>query len=69
MTLKSSLLKPLALAALLATATASHAAITVVTSLAAFNAVTAAQGTDTFAGFPVIGSTASPITRTAGAYS
>ena len=69
MTLKSSLLKPLTLAALLATATASHAAITVVTSLAAFNAATAAQGTDTFAGFSVIGSTASPITRTAGAYS
>lgn len=65
---KSSLLKPLALAVLLAAATASQATITVVTSLAAFNAATAAQGTDTFAGFSITGTTPSPITRSAGPY-
>ena len=69
MKLKFSLLKPLAIAALLASATASQAAITVVTSLAAFNAATSAQATDTFAGFSVIVPTPSPITRTAGPYS
>ena len=68
MTLKSSLLKPLALAALLASAGVSHAAITVVTSLAAFNAATSAPGTDTFAGLSIIVQTASPITRSAGQY-
>ena len=61
---KISLLKPLALAALLATAGASQAAITVYTSLAAFNAATFAQGTDAFTGFSITGTTASPITRT-----
>jgi len=69
MALKSSLLKPLALAALLATAGVSQAAITVVTSLAAFNAATAAPGTDTYAGFSIINSTPSPVTRSAGPYS
>ncbi len=69
MTLKSSLLKPLALAALLASAGVSHAAITVVTSLAAFNAPTSVLGTDTFAGFSIVSSTASPVTRSAGPYS
>ena len=68
MKLKFSLLKPLAIAALLASATASQAAITVVTSLAAFNAATAAQATDTFAGFSIILPTPSPITRTVGPY-
>jgi PEP-CTERM motif len=68
MTLMSSLLKPVALAALLATASVSHAAITVVTSLAAFNAATATPGTDTFAGFSIVMQTPSPITRTAGPY-
>ena len=68
MKLKFSLLKPLAIAALLASATASEAAITVVTSLAAFNAATAAQATDTFAGFSIILPTPSPITRTVGPY-
>ena len=68
MTLKSALLKPLALSALLASAGVSHAAIGVVTSLAAFNAATAVPGTDTFAGLSIVVQTASPITRTAGAY-
>ena len=68
MTSMSSLLKPLALASLLAATTASQAAITVVTSLAAFNAATAAQGTDTFAGFSTIIPTVSPVVRTAGPY-
>lgn len=65
---KISLLKPLALAALLATAGAAQATITVYTSLAAFTAATTAPGTDTFAGFSITGSTPSPVTRTAGAY-
>ena len=65
---KIPLLKPLALAALLATAGAAQAAITVFTSQAAFNAATASPGTDTFAGFSIVGSTPSPITRTAGIY-
>ncbi len=69
MTLKSSLLRPLALASLLAVGGVSHAAITVVTSSAAFNAATSAPGTDIFAGLSIINSTASPITRTAGGYS
>lgn len=68
MTLTSSLLKPLALSALLATASMSHAAITVVTSLAAFNAATTAPGTDTYAGFSIVVQTASPVTRPAGPY-
>ena len=63
---KISLLKPLALAALLVTAGAAQATITVYTSLAAFNAATANQGTDTFAGFSITGSTPSPVTRSAG---
>lgn len=69
MTPTSSLLKPLAFVALLVSATASQAAFTVVTSLAAFNAATAAQGTDTFAGFSIIVATPGPVRRTAGAYS
>lgn len=68
MALKSSLIKPLALVALLASAGISHAAITVVTSLTAFNAGTAVPGTDTFAGFSIVVQTASPITRNAGPY-
>jgi PEP-CTERM motif len=65
---KISLLKPLALAALLATAGAAQATITVYTSLAAFNAATANPGTDNFAGFSITGSTPSPVTRSAGSY-
>lgn len=65
---KISLLKPLALAALLATAGAAQAAITVFTSQAAFNAATASPGVDTFAGFSIVGSTPGPLTRLAGPY-
>jgi hypothetical protein len=65
---KTSLLKPLALAALLATAGAAQATITVYTSLAAFNAATAVQGTDTFTGFSIVAGTPSPVTRNAGSF-
>ncbi|WP_205702710.1 PEP-CTERM sorting domain-containing protein [Rubrivivax rivuli] len=68
MIVKSSMLKPLALAALLATAGVAQADITVYTSLAAFNAATANPGTDTFAGFSITSGTPSPVTRTAGSY-
>jgi len=61
---KLSFLKPLALAAMVAATGASHAAITVYTTLASFNAATSAPGTDTFAGFSITTTTASPITRT-----
>jgi hypothetical protein len=61
-------IKPLAFAALLAIAGSSHAAITVVTSLAAFNAATVNPGTDTYTGFSITGGTPSPITRNAGPY-
>jgi hypothetical protein len=64
----SFLLKPLAIAALVATTGAANAAITVYTSLAAFNAATTAQGTDTYTGFSITGATPSPITRNAGPY-
>jgi hypothetical protein len=69
MNFKSFLIKPLAMAALVATAGASQAAITVYTSLVAFNAATSAQGTDTYTGLSITASTPSPITRSAGAYS
>jgi len=65
---KISLLKPLALAALLATAGVAQAAITVYTSQAAFNLATASPGVDTFAGFSIVGATPSPLTRSAGPY-
>ncbi len=65
---KTALLRPIAFAALLGAATASHAVVTVYTSQAAFNAATSAQGVDTFTGLSITGSTPSPITRTAGAY-
>jgi PEP-CTERM motif len=68
MNFKSFLVKPLVAAALIATAGASQAAITVYTSLAAFTAATSAPGTDTFAGLSVTAGTPSPITRSAGAY-
>ena len=60
-----SALKPLAAAALVAAAGASHAAITVVNSLTAFNASTTAQGTDTFTDLPIfLDVIDSPLTRT-----
>jgi len=65
---KISVLRPLAAAALLAVAGASHAALTVYTSSASFLAAVTAAGVDDFTGFSITGSTPSPITRTAGAY-
>jgi hypothetical protein len=64
MTSKLSFLKPVALAAMTLAAGASQASFTVYTSLAAFNAATTAQGTDTFSGLSVVSATPSPITRT-----
>jgi hypothetical protein len=58
----------IALAALVASTAPAQAALTIYTSLAAFNAATSAQGTDTFTGFSITGATPSPINRTAGAY-
>jgi hypothetical protein len=58
----------IALAALVASTAPAQATITVYTTLAAFNAATMMQATDTFAGFSIIGATPSPITRAVGAY-
>jgi hypothetical protein len=58
----------IALAALIASTAPAQAAITVYTSLAAFNAATMMPGTDTYTGFSIVGVTNSPIVRTAGAY-
>lgn len=69
MTFTTSFLKPLALAALLAVASTSQAAITVYTSQASFAAATSAPGVDTYADFSITDSTPSPLTRSAGAYS
>lgn len=63
-------LQALVVAALTASAGASHATLTVYNSLAAFNADPTLRlpGTDTFAGFSITGSTPSPLLRTAGPY-
>jgi hypothetical protein len=53
----------IALAALVASTAPAQAAITVYTTLAAFNTATMAQGTDNYTGFSVTSSTPSPITR------
>lgn len=66
--ISSFLIKPLAAAALLAAVGASQAAITVYTSLAAFNAAVGIAGTDTYTGFSITGSTPSPVMRNAGPY-
>jgi hypothetical protein len=66
--MKTSLLKPVALAAMLAATGAANAAITVFTSSASFLAAVGATGTDTFAGFSITDITASPINRSAGAF-
>lgn len=66
--MKTSLLKPVALAALLAATGAANAAITVFTSSASFLAAVGASGTDAFTGFSITGVTASPINRTAGSF-
>lgn len=59
-------LQALAIASLTLSAGASHAVVTVYTSLATFNAATLLPGTDGFTGFNVTGTTPSPITRTTG---
>ena len=59
----------MAVAALVAVSGVSHAALTVYTSAASFAAATTAPGVDTYTGFSITGSTPSPITRSAGAYS
>jgi len=64
---KSFLIKPLAAAALLAVAGASHAALTVYNTQASFLAAVSAPGVDTFNDMPLT-SVPSPIGRTAGAY-
>jgi PEP-CTERM motif len=58
----------IAVAALVASTAPAHAALTIYTSLAAFNAATTAQGTDTFTGLSIVAATPSPINRLAGAY-
>ena len=63
---KSSLLKPLAAAALLVVAGASQATITVYTNAALFAAATTLPGVDTYTGLSITTSTPSPITRSAG---
>ncbi len=63
------LVKPLAAAALLVVAGASQAAITVYNSLATFTAAVGTTGTDTYTGFSIVGSTPSPIIRSAGPFS
>lgn len=55
-----------AVASALAFAGSANAALTVYTSLASFNAATSNQGTDTFAGFNITGTTAGPLNRSAG---
>ncbi len=66
---KSFLLKPLAMVALVVAGGTSHAALTVYTSSVAFGSAISAPGVDTYTGFSIIGTTPSPITRTAGPYS
>ena len=68
MTSTTSFLKPLGLAALLAVASTSQAAITVYTSQASFAAATSAPGVDTYTGLSITEATPSPLTRSAGAY-
>jgi PEP-CTERM motif len=65
---KALVMKSVAAAALVVLSGASFAGPTAYTSAASFAAATTAPGVDTFAGFSITGSTPSPITRTAGAY-
>jgi len=61
---KKFILQPLAVAALVLSAGASHAAfVNTFATLAAFNAGTAQQGTDQYTGLSVVGSTPSPLAR------
>ena len=57
-----------AIAALIAVSGVSYAGPTVYTTSASFASATTAQGVDTYTGFSITGSTPSPITRSAGAY-
>lgn len=68
MKIHSALIRPLALAALVATAGAAQAALVTYNTQAAFLAATTAQGVDGYNGFSITGTTPSPITRTAGTY-
>ena len=65
---KSFLLKPLAIAALVVAGSACHAALSVYSSSVAFGSAISAPGVDTYTGFLITGTTPSPITRAAGAY-
>jgi hypothetical protein len=65
---KSFAMKAVVAASLFVAATASFAGPTLYTSAASFAAATTAPGVDTYTGFSISGSTESPITRTAGAY-
>jgi hypothetical protein len=58
----------IALAALVASTAPAQAALTVFTSQSAFLAAVSTPGVDTYAGFSITGTTATPIVRTAGAY-
>lgn len=63
------LTQALAAAGLVLAAGAAQAQISVFTSLAAFNAVVVAPGTDDFTGLSITGVTPSPLSRMAGSYS
>jgi len=64
MIVKKFVLQPLAVAALLISAGASHAAfINTFATLAAFNAATVQQGTDQYNGLSITGTTPSPLAR------
>lgn len=63
-----SLIRTLILPILFCMSGLSHAALIVFTSQASFNAATAAQGVDTFAGFDTTATTPTPINRAAGVY-
>lgn len=65
---KKFLIKPLAVAALLAATGAAQAAITIYTDEASFMAAVINPGVDGFDGFSIFGSTPSPINRMAGDY-
>jgi hypothetical protein len=71
MSSKKFALQALAIAALVVSASASHAAVTYYSSAATFASAVAASpapGVDTFTGFSITGTTPSPITRTAGSF-
>lgn len=60
--------RPLVVAVLLGAIGSANATLTVYTSSAGFLAAASSVGTDTFAGFSLIGTTPSPIVRSAGPY-